>query len=262
MFHFDSSYDHLKIIVKLRVGGIPEQQQNEIVEETIERVGLETYSTRQVQALSAGNCRKLSVALATLPGPELIILDEPSTGMDPLTRRTLWNLIIEEKRNNSRAILLTTHSMEEAECVCDTVSIVSHGRMQCIGSVQHLKHKFNDGYHLSVCFKDGEVNRELLKECVHQIVSKSFDVSSVMATESQTCTTTERCLATSLKESYIVEECGPVFTCRIGSIKQLSRVFKFMEECKECMRIEWYTLSQVSLDDVYIQLVRQDERHG
>ena len=257
VFFYDSS-DHLRIILKLRAGGIPQHQQNRIVEETIERIGLGPYTNRQVKALSGGNCRKLSVALATLPGPELIILDEPSTGMDPLTRRTLWNVISEEKRDNSRAILLTTHSMEEADSVCDTVSIVSHGRMKCIGSVQHLKHKYNDGYHLSVRFKDGEIKLDRLKECVHQIVSQSFDFSSVLATGSQTCTTTE--LSPASLDSFIVEECGPAFTCRIGSVKQLSRVFKFMEECMVCLGIEWYTLSQVSLEDVYLQLVRQDER--
>ena len=227
----------------------------------IERIGLESYSTRQVRALSGGNCRKLSVALATLPGPELVILDEPSTGMDPLTRRILWNMICEEKRDNSRVILLTTHSMEEAECVCDTVSIISHGSIQCIGSVQHLKHKYNDGYHLSVCFKDGEVNLGRLKECVHQVVSQSFDLNSVLGIGSHTCTTTEQCPPGFLKDTSIIKECGSAFTCRLGSVKQLSRVFKFMEECKECMGIEWYTLSQVSLDDIYIQLVRQDEHH-
>lgn len=231
------------------------------MEETIERIGLECFSNRQVKALSGGNCRKLSVALATLPGPELIVLDEPSTGMDPLTRRTLWNMIGEEKRNNSRAILLTTHSMEEAESVCDTVSIVSHGVMQCIGSVQHLKHKYNDGYHLTVCFKNEEVHLDLLKECIRQIISETFDSRSVMTTTSSvTCTTTEVDEAESSKDTFTLEECGLTYTCRIGSVKQLSRVFKFLEECKEVLGIEWYTLSQVSLDDVYLQLICQDEQ--
>ena len=92
---------------------------------------------------SGGNKRKLSVAIATLGNPPIIFLDEPSTGMDPKARRFMWNVInrISNLRKQS-SIILTTHSMEEAEALSTKISIMVNGTLKCLGSVQHIKNKF------------------------------------------------------------------------------------------------------------------------
>ena len=83
------------------------------VQEALEEVGMSRYSDQSIGTLSGGYCRKLSVAASLLPMTRVIVLDEPSTGMDPVSRRLMWRAI--EKHKSGRCLLLTTHSMEEAD---------------------------------------------------------------------------------------------------------------------------------------------------
>ncbi|KAF0704444.1 Aste57867_7352 [Aphanomyces stellatus] len=83
--------------------------------------------------------------------PPIIFLDEPSTGMDPVSRRFMWDVIADiSTRSKESTILLTTHSMEECEALCTRVGIMVGGRLRCLGSVQHLKHRFGNGLSMHV----------------------------------------------------------------------------------------------------------------
>ena len=84
--------------------------------------------------LPLGMKRRLSIAIALVADPKIVFLDEPTTGLDPETRRQLWNILQECKNDNRRAIVLTTHSMEEADVLCNRIGIVSDGVLKCIGS--------------------------------------------------------------------------------------------------------------------------------
>jgi ABC-2 type transport system ATP-binding protein len=99
--------------------------------------GLEERQTGLTKQLSGGQRQRLSVALAMVNDPELIFLDEPTTGLDPQARRSLWDLIA-SLRTQGRTVLLTTHYMEEAEQLCDRVAIVDHGRILEIGTINEL----------------------------------------------------------------------------------------------------------------------------
>ena len=87
----------------------------------------------RVGALSGGQKQRLALACALVGDPELLFLDEPTTGLDPQARRQLWDLITEFK-GAGRTIVLTTHYMDEAEVLCDRVAIVDHGRMIALGT--------------------------------------------------------------------------------------------------------------------------------
>ncbi|CAD7700725.1 unnamed protein product [Ostreobium quekettii] len=91
---------------------------------------------RLVHSYSGGMKRRLSVAISLIGDPLVVYLDEPSTGLDPASRRLLWDVIKEAKLN--KAVILTTHSMEEAEALCDRLGIFVHGRLQCIGNPKEL----------------------------------------------------------------------------------------------------------------------------
>lgn len=103
----------------------------------------------QSAQLSGGNKRKLSVAIAMIGNPPIVFLDEPSTGMDPEARRFMWNVIsrIATQRKQS-TVVLTTHSMEEAEALSTKIAIQVEGNLRCLGSVQHIKSKFGKGYEI------------------------------------------------------------------------------------------------------------------
>jgi ABC-2 type transport system ATP-binding protein len=91
----------------------------------------------QTRQLSGGQRQRLAVALALVNDPDVIFLDEPTTGLDPAARRSLWDLV-QELQGQGKTILLTTHYMEEAEVLCDRLAIMDHGRILALGTVKHL----------------------------------------------------------------------------------------------------------------------------
>jgi len=103
------------------------------------------------KTLSGGNKRKLCVAIALLGNPSVILLDEPSAGMDPESRRFMWSVVGRIAQKKSSAVVLTTHSMEEAEALSTKMGIlVKGGIFKCYGSAQHIKNKFGTGYVIEI----------------------------------------------------------------------------------------------------------------
>ena len=113
-------------------------------EELIEALGLGERRTAQSRELSGGQRQRLAVALALVNDPELVFLDEPTTGLDPAARRSLWGLV-DDLRKGGTTVLLTTHYMEEAEVLCDRLAIMDHGRILEEGTVEQLvSRRFQD----------------------------------------------------------------------------------------------------------------------
>ncbi|CAG7727742.1 unnamed protein product [Allacma fusca] len=94
---------------------------------------------------SGGNKRKLSTAVAMLGNPSVVFFDEPTTGLDPVARRHVWNAV-NHLRESGTSVVITSHSMEECEALCSRLGIMVDGRFRCLGSPQHLKNKFGEGY--------------------------------------------------------------------------------------------------------------------
>ena len=103
----------------------------------VRELDLEERRHAQSRQLSGGQRQRLSVALALVNDPELVFLDEPTTGMDPAARRNLWDLI-RGLRDRGRTVVLTTHYMEEAEVLCDRLAILDHGKILEMGTVAEL----------------------------------------------------------------------------------------------------------------------------
>jgi len=129
--------------------GIPRNRRTELIDEILEEMDLMRYAKIRCGTYSGGNKRKLSVAMALLGNPSVVFLDEPSAGMDPEARKKMWKIIGSIKKRNS-AVVLTTHSMEEAETLCDRIAIMVAGRLRCLGSATRIKNKFGSGYELEI----------------------------------------------------------------------------------------------------------------
>jgi ABC-2 type transport system ATP-binding protein len=106
-------------------------------DELIDLLELGERRKAQTQVLSGGQRQRLSIALALVNDPELVFLDEPTTGLDPAARRSLWDIVV-GLRSEGRSVLLTTHYMEEAEVLCDRLAIMDHGHILEMGTVNEL----------------------------------------------------------------------------------------------------------------------------
>ena len=141
--------DHLELFAALK--GIPSEHAKKLIDKKLNEMNLMPFEKVCAGTYSGGNKRKLSVALAMLGNPPIVFLDEPSTGMDPEARRFMWNVssrISSERKRSS--IILTTQSMEEAEALSTRIAIMVNGSFQCLGTIQHIKHKFGRGYELEI----------------------------------------------------------------------------------------------------------------
>ncbi|KAK6172501.1 hypothetical protein SNE40_016137 [Patella caerulea] len=156
---FDALIDHMTGVETLymygRLKGIPETQLKGVVNSLIDILMLSEHANKLTRAYSGGNKRKLSTAIALIGDPGFILLDEPSTGVDPKARRQLWN-VLSKVRASGKTLILTSHSMEECDALCTRVAIMVNGSFKCLGSPQHLKNKFGQGYTLICRMKTNE----------------------------------------------------------------------------------------------------------
>merc|ERR1711977_756619 len=126
--------EHLQFYARVR--GVPDVEHN--VREVIRAVGLESFSSRMAAKLSGGNKRKLSLGIALIGNPTVLLLDEPSSGMDAAAKRVMWKTLAAVVPG--RSLLLTTHSMEEADALADRAGIMAK-RMLAMGTPDGLRHK-------------------------------------------------------------------------------------------------------------------------
>ena len=142
---------------------------NQSVEEICEKFGLSRYLDTYTINLSGGNKRKLTFAIAMMNKPTLLLLDEPSTGVDPESRRIMWRNINELSNSGHKYnMILTTHSMEEAEILCDTVSWFRAGNFITLGNPEELKLKYSAGYKLHIKFDEGIIKSQIQNGNIEQ----------------------------------------------------------------------------------------------
>ncbi|OMO71381.1 ABC transporter-like protein, partial [Corchorus capsularis] len=155
----------------------PKAARHHVVMEKLVEFDLLKHANKPSYTLSGGNKRKLSVAIAMIGDPPIVILDEPSTGMDPIAKRFMWEVISRlSTRQGKTAVILTTHSMNEAQALCTRIGIMVGGRLRCIGSPQHLKTRF--GNHLELEVKPTEVSSVDLENLCRIIQERLFDIPS------------------------------------------------------------------------------------
>lgn len=227
---FDALLDHMTgretLIMYARLRGIPERHISAYVENTLRGLLLEPHANKLVRTYSGGNKRKLSTGIALLGEPAVIFLDEPSTGMDPVARRLLWDTVA-RARESGKAIIITSHSMEECEALCTRLAIMVQGQFKCLGSPQHLKSKFGSGYSLRAkVLSNGQ--QEALEQ-FKAFVDLTFQ-GSVLEDEHQ----------------------GMVHYHLPGDNLSWAKVFGILEKAKEKYRVDDYSVSQISLEQVFL----------
>lgn len=145
--------EHLECYAAIR--GVPYSDIPRVVDLYLSGLQIHEHADKQTYQCSGGTRRKLSFAMAMVGDPKVVLLDEPSTGMDPRSKRFLWDTILASFQG-SRGAILTTHSMEEADALCSRVGIMVKGELRCLGSTQHLKNLYGAGYTLEMKLRGGD----------------------------------------------------------------------------------------------------------
>lgn len=206
--------------------GIPPHKLTDYVDEAIDAVGLQPHANKIVKEYSGGTKRRLCLALAFVGSPRVVLLDEPTTGVDVSARRKVWRLL--QGALAGRSILLTTHQLEEAELLCNRVGILVNGRLRCLGSVQHLKNKYRSGlkFEARLAAPGGE---EAVVAALRELCPAGSDPK--------------------LTEAHDVR-----MRVDLPDGCHAAAVFRALEAKKEELGIADYALSQPTLEQVFIDL--------
>src|SRR5690242_2411807 len=132
-----TGWENLKLSAKLY--GIPRAERTGRIEEALRFMGLTEFGGKLVKTYSGGMIRRLEIAQAMLHRPAVLFLDEPTIGLDPVARRSVWERLLELRRNFQMTVLITTHGMDEADVLCDQLAIMHLGKVAAIGTPADLK---------------------------------------------------------------------------------------------------------------------------
>ncbi|XP_072169976.1 uncharacterized protein [Diadema setosum] len=213
-----------------RIKGIPSKHTKQAVADITMELGMESYIKKRISTYSGGMKRSLAVAVALLGRPDIVLMDEPTTGMDPITKQRVLNSIVNVVKDN-RSVILTSHSMEECEAVCTRLAIMVNGHFCCLGSPQHVRHRHGNGYSLVVRGqKSSKTDMPVIIETVHQ-----------------------KFPGAELKEHHhnMARFQLPPQNTTVASI------FGVMEQEQGALNLEDYSVTQTTLDDVFVNFAKQ-----
>ncbi|CAN8010103.1 unnamed protein product, partial [Ixodes pacificus] len=228
-----SGWDVLALFARLR--GVPERIVPEVVRKFSHLVDLESILNDPIDTYSGGCRRKLSIGLAIIGMPPVVFLDEPTTGVDVVSRKKLWRSLKSLQATASMAIVMSSHSMDEVDFLCNRVTIMIDGEFQCLGTIAHLKAKYAQGY--TMCVKthveykdDVDYTNKLLRTIVNTFPE------------------------TKLRESY---ECYLEYhMADIGL--PWSELFTMAETVKQKLNLLELLLSNTTLDQIYVALAKKE----
>ncbi|XP_074398394.1 ATP-binding cassette sub-family A member 13 [Zonotrichia albicollis] len=224
-----TGWEHLYYYCTLR--GIPKQDIHKVAEDLVNRLHLNAHADKLVRTYSAGTKRKLSTAVALVGKPQILLLDEPSSGMDPCSKRYLWKAILKEVQDGCAAVL-TSHSMEECEALCTRLAIMVNGAFKCLGSPQHIKNRFGEGYSVKVWLSKEISYGRMILDCLQmhfpgtQFKGQHLNLLEYHVPRSQGC---------------------------------LAELFRVLENHKTFLQIKHYSISQTTLEQVFINFATQQQ---
>uniref|UniRef100_A0A8C2WZ13 ABC transporter domain-containing protein n=1 Tax=Cyclopterus lumpus TaxID=8103 RepID=A0A8C2WZ13_CYCLU len=226
--------EHLEIYAAVK--GLRGEDVPGIIKRVVNALELKDHLNKQAKTLSAGLKRKLCFALSMIGNPQIVLLDEPSSGMDPKSKQRMWRAIRAAFKNRQRGAVLTTHYMEEAEAVCDRVAIMVSGQLRCIGSIQHLKGKYGRGYSLEVKLRE-ELTGLQQVALLHKEILRTFPHAS-------------------RQESFATLM---VYKIPMEDVKSLAKSFSQLERAKQTFNFEEYNFSQSTLEQVFMEFAKEQE---
>jgi ABC-type multidrug transport system ATPase subunit len=222
-----SVIDHLYLFGRLR--GMHGQALKDDVELMVQSLGFPEKAYSAAGTLSGGQKRRLCVGISMVGGNSVVYLDEPTAGLDPVSRRQLWELV--QKNRKGRAILLTTHFMDEADVLGDRIAIVKEGRLRAVGSSRFLKKRFGMGY---------------LIRCSMEANADVRDVQD--------------CISRHIPEASFISNAGTEFAMRLPkeAVVAFPQLFEEIDNRKRELSLTNYGIETTTLEEVFMRIVNED----
>lgn len=254
-----TAIEHLRFYARAR--GVPDVEDN--VAKVIHAVGLEPFKTRMAFKLSGGNKRKLSLGIALMGNPSVILLDEPSSGMDAASKRIMWRTL--QSISAGRSLVLTTHSMEEADALADRAGIMAR-HMLALGTGDQLRKKHSDAMHVHLVHKDAPYTSEKDMAEIKNFVLTAFpgartEDRSFHGQFRFSCPAAildpmdngsiDGSHSSSVGKGGAIEKEHPISSAKSG----ISSLFAQLEANKARLGLEYYSVSQATLDQVFLSIV-------
>lgn len=222
--------EHLSFYARIR--GVPNVAFN--VDRVISAVGLSAYKKRMTAQLSGGNQRKLSLGTSIIGNPTVLLLDEPSSGMDAVSKRIMWKVIEEIK--HQRSVLITTHSMEEATRLADKAGIMAR-KLLAVGSTNELITQHGGGrYRIHLALKDETDMQKVHDWVVSNIEEVLVDGQALRG-----------------QMRFVVVLGGR----RSSANQELVYLLRMLEDHKDVLGIEYYSVNPTTLEDVFLDIARK-----
>ncbi|KAF2763115.1 ATP-binding cassette sub-family A member 7 [Pseudovirgaria hyperparasitica] len=226
--------EHLAFYARVR--GVPKADVQRNVDTIVRAVGLMPYTQRMAAKLSGGNQRKLSLAIAMMGNPSVLLLDEPSSGMDAAAKRVMWRTL--SAVSKGRALLITTHSMEEADALATRAGIMA-GRMLAVGTTDELRHRYGGGWYVHLVLYNASTVSKKEMENVARWVAAKIPGARVQG----------QMMHGQIRLRVENEKAGA------GSL------FEVLEREGRDVGIEYYSVGRATLDQVFLEIIgpREDE---
>lgn len=202
---------------------VPKDIRNKRVKELLKDLFLTDKANTVVSNLSGGMKRRLNLALSVVHEPDVVVLDEPSEGLDPQSRRVLWNYIRSMRDVQGKTVILTTHLMDEADSLSDRIGIVDHGKLIRLDTPENLKKEIGEGDVVDIKLSDPSKNLELITE-----IKKIEDIISVIETD------------------------GRINIRALNAVSKLPKIMQIVEKID--LRVDDLSVRQNTLEDVFIDL--------
>lgn len=239
-----SPVEALYLMARLRK--VNEQSIPMLVNSVLELLSMNEHAHKPTQVLSGGTKRKLALGMSLIGNPLLLALDEPTAGVDPVARRSIWQLLRSLRMQNGSSIVISSHAMEECEAICDRISIMARGHLRCIGTFLHLRSKFSQGCRVKVNFTATSPNGT----GEHSTAAVNKIVASLNQSLQSSFGTSVKLVDTNLNSA--------TFNVSDDKVKR-SILFKILREFRQNHPNMSYMVNDSSLEDIFITLAREQQ---
>ncbi|XP_047275878.1 ATP-binding cassette sub-family A member 13 isoform X12 [Homo sapiens] len=231
--------EHLLLFASIKAPQWTKKELHQQVNQTLQDVDLTQHQHKQTRALSGGLKRKLSLGIAFMGMSRTVVLDEPTSGVDPCSRHSLWDILL--KYREGRTIIFTTHHLDEAEALSDRVAVLQHGRLRCCGPPFCLKEAYGQGLRLTLTRQPSVLEAHDLKDmaCVTSLI-KIY-----------------------IPQAFLKDSSGSELTYTIPKDTDkacLKGLFQALDENLHQLHLTGYGISDTTLEEVFLMLLQDSNK--